>query len=169
MALYAFLLTPVQCPSCGQTVTDELWFRWGYCRGRAPAPESTYRPDDPMRWRECGSGKVPPWTQFGGESDPGGGNMGSPDIPNLLVRDLGQSWLFEDCRQCGVRLHGGVVEIRNGRVRRGRLARPSEFGDDTLAWWSVDDSAAAVPLFGADVPTDYVADCGPDLRLWSPP
>jgi hypothetical protein len=150
-------------------VTDELWFRWGYCSGRAATPESTYRPGDRMRWRVCGSRKVPPWTQFGGDSDPGGANLGSPDIPDLLVRDLGQTWLFEDCGQCGVRLHGGVVEIRNGRVHAGRLARPAEFGDDTLAWWSLDDAPAAVPLFGADVSTDYVADCGPDLRLWSPP
>src|SRR4051812_47230518 len=109
MPALAFLEAPLRCPSCGDVVTDETWFAWGFCRGASRSAESTYTPGQPVRWRTCADGATPAWTYFSGPSGSEGANVGSPDVRDLTVRDTDQVWLYDPCPSCGAPLDGAVV------------------------------------------------------------
>jgi hypothetical protein len=151
---YAFLHLPVLCPSCATPVHDELWFQWGFCRGRAPHPDSTYKVGDEIRWKRCSDGTTPAWTYFSS----GGGNIGTPELRDLVVRDSGQTWLREPCNHCATPLDGGAVEIRSGRILRGWLALPDEFPIAGADYWTVTEEGVGEPLDLDDHPMG-MTDC----------
>ena len=124
MAALAFLEAPLPCPACATVVSDQTWFRWGFCRGRGQAPESTYRLGDAIRWRTCPDGTTPAWTQFSTPDGSAGANLGTPLVRDVLVRDTTQEWLYGPCPTCGVSLDGAMVEIRDGVVVGAGLLRP---------------------------------------------
>ncbi len=145
MPSYAFLRTPIHCPGCRVEVVGELWFQWGFCRGRAPWPESTYALGDAIRWASCPDGSTPAWTYFTG-SDQGGGNLGTPELRDLIARDAGQAWLHGPCSKCGTDLDGGVLEIRHGRIVRAWLAVPGEFDSDDEYWEATEGGPRPIPF-----------------------
>jgi hypothetical protein len=159
MPSYAFLRTPLTCPSCEHEVVDELWFQWGFCGGRAPRPESTYELGDAIRWGTCPDGTTPEWTYFTSEGAEGG-NLGTPEIRDLVARDPGQEWLRGPCPHCGAELDGGALEIRDGTIERARLAVPGEFDGDSDYWQRAEGGLRALP-FG-----DHrmnISDCHPTI------
>ena len=145
MPSYAFLQTSLHCPSCAAYVHDEVWFQWGFCAGRAPRPESTYRVGDAIRWHRCGDGSVPAWTYFRLPDMPTAANMGTSDLRDLIVRDWAQSWLHEACPSCGVLLGGAAVEIRDGAILRGWLTLRGEFPGEAN-YFARDSNGAPVSL-----------------------
>ncbi|MEJ7729575.1 MAG: hypothetical protein WKG00_10190 [Polyangiaceae bacterium] len=149
------------CPACSAEVVDELWFQWGFCGGRAPRPESTYRLGESIRWAHCPDGSTPAWTHFADDHGAGGGNFGTPDIRDLIVRDSGQVWLREPCPKCGADLQAGALEIRDGRIERAWLAVPGELAGDSDYWQRADVGLRPLP-FG-DEPM-AVSECRPSVR-----
>jgi len=159
MASYAFLRTPVTCPACGGEVVDELWFQWGYCGGRAPRPESTYELGNSIRWASCPDGSTPAWTYFTNDGE--GGNLGTPEIRDLVARDSGQVWLRDPCPHCGADLDGGALEIRDGRIERAWLALPGEFDGASEYWERSGEGLRPLP-FDDDHPM-AVSECNPSV------
>jgi hypothetical protein len=131
MADFAFLNTALYCPSCRQEIADQVWFQWGFCRGRAPDPASSYSLGDAIRWHTCRDGRIPEWTSFVEGSSAAGSNIGTPAVRDVVVRDWGQTWLREGCPNCGVPLGGAAVEIREGRIARGFLTSSDEMDSAT--------------------------------------
>src|SRR6476660_7600232 len=87
MPSYAFLFAPLQCPTCATVLGDLIWFQWGFTAWRQPIPESTYVIGDAIRWRTCRDGRTHAWTYFMRNGNSDGGNLGTPDEPNVIVRD----------------------------------------------------------------------------------
>jgi hypothetical protein len=131
MTSFAFLNAPLHCPTCGGQVTDQAWFQWGFCRSRAPEPESSYVLGEAIRWKGCPGGEVPAWTSFRRGDADSGTNMGTPEVRNVIVRDWAQSWLQQACPLCGAALGGAAVEIRDGTLVRAWLTRAGELGAAT--------------------------------------
>src|SRR4051794_16466974 len=121
MPSYAFVRAPLYCPSCRHTVADEVWVQWGYCRGRAPYPESVYAIGDAVRWMACG-GRVHAWSYLVVDGEGRGGNFGQSDVLDVLIRDRGQQWLREACPSCGAVWGGGVARVSGGRFTDAWLA-----------------------------------------------
>lgn len=158
MPAYAFLETPLHCPGCGAFVTDQVWFQWGWCGGRAPRPESTYRPGEVIRWITCLDGSTPPWAYLRRDGQELGANIGTPEIRELIVRDSGQVWLREACRACSLPLGGAAVEVRDGRIARGWLTREGELPGEAEYWVRASDGAL-VPRDWDDHPMEVRDDC----------
>ncbi|MFO0743224.1 MAG: hypothetical protein U0270_45550 [Labilithrix sp.] len=148
MPHYAFLRGSVPCPACGVEASDELWLQWGFCAGRVARPASTYELGEAIRWGVGPDGSVSPWTYF----RRGGGNLGTPDLRDLVVRDSGQQWLHERCTSCGAELGGGAVEIRDGRIVRAWIATRGEFTSDRDYWRVSEEGLVPLPFGDEPMP-----------------
>lgn len=157
MPCLAFLEAPLRCPACGQVVTDEAWFAWGFCRGQGRSPDSTYVPGEAVRWRACSDGTTPSWTYFSGPDGSEGGNVGSAAVRDIAVRDADQAWLFEPCPSCGALLDGALVEIRDGVIVSGRLLTPGQLPAGT--YLLPDGSGGWLDAGWDDEPMDVRTDC----------
>jgi hypothetical protein len=123
MPNYAYVQCDPSCPNCGTVQTDLIAFQWGYLPGYGPRAGRIYSAGDPVIWRACRDGTVPPWTFFYGGEDNDTCNAGDPAIADLYALDQQQTWLFEDCRFCGKPMGGGLVEIRKGILIRAWVQR----------------------------------------------
>lgn len=109
--LLAHLTAEIRCPKCSDLVADTVQFQWAYCRGYRAVPETSYRVGDEVRWRICPDGSIPAWSFFGD----GDGNVGDPDVRNVIVRDC---WLEDALHGCGEVLGGVALEVREGTITR---------------------------------------------------
>jgi hypothetical protein len=158
MPHYAFLPVALHCPACRTVLDDLVWFQWGFTRFRQPLPECTYAIGDPIRWQACQDGKIPPWTYFHRNGQPAGANLGTPDEVDVIVRDWAQVRHYEPCPACGAPLGGAAVEIREGRIARGWIARADELPEPSAVLRVCADGTLEV-LVADDHRMDLVDDC----------
>jgi hypothetical protein len=160
MPAYAFLTTPLCCPSCGVQLDDQVWFQWGFAIDRAQRPGSIYSVGDAIRWHRCSDGRIPAWTYFyQGDSDHYlGGNLGTPDEPNVVVRDWANTQHQGPCPSCGTPLGSTAVEIRDGRIVCGWITRAGELPPEENVFRRGPEGKLE-PLGADDHPMDVVYDC----------
>lgn len=116
MPVFARLAAVIPCPRCLSDLTfnGEIGFQWGYCSTPLGGIGQTYSVGDEIVWRVDSQGMAPKWTYFRN----GGGNLGDPNIGDLLVREseLDQ----KTCRKCGFQYDGIGITIRSGVIREAR-------------------------------------------------
>ena len=158
MPAYAFLNTPLHCPGCGLCLDDQVWFQWGFCVDRAQRPESTYAIGDAIRWHACAEGRRPGWTYFYRGDRPLGGNMGTPEETEVVVRDWANTQHEGPCPSCGIVLGSTAVEVRSGRILRGWITRTGDLPEGGDVFRRLVDGALEI-LSAGDHPMDVVHDC----------
>ena len=173
MPHYSYLATDLNCPACGDQVSDIVYFQWGFSPGYAPRDEYVYRVGDSIRWQKTKEGSVLPWVYFyhrDGEAitvqganlgDPSirrdgetitvqGANLGDPAIHNLLVRDTAQFFWEEPekrrrCQRCNTVVEGAIIEIRDGIIRGARIYLPDEYSNHA-AIYIIDPTGTLKPM-----------------------
>lgn len=159
MPNYAYVEASLACPGCGQYRTDLAAFQWGYLAGYAPRPDTLYRVGDPIRWRVC-NGSVPRWAAIEGGVDDNACNVGDPAIADLYARDELQSWLADDCAQCGASSDGASVEIRQGVIVRASIV-PRGFFQTAAPSGLLKVEACGALTAIPDEPLVQLTGCGP--------
>ena len=122
MPRYTFLWTDLRCPNCGNSISDLLWFGWGYSDAQQPVGDNEYRLGDAIRWRSCADGTTEAWANWPGA--PYGMNMGDPTVLDIIVLD---NWTEGNCAKCEHPTPGAAIEIRGGVIQRCWVVAPSEF------------------------------------------
>ena len=157
MPAYAFLHAPVTCPACRTRLDDQVWFQWGFCISRAQLPETTYVLGDAIRWHKCNDGTVPSWTYLYAGDVALGANVGTPDEPNVIVRDWANTQHEGPCPKCGVALGSTAIEIRDGRIARAWITRQGELPEGDV--FRVLADGQLTTLVRGDVPMALRRDC----------
>jgi hypothetical protein len=123
---FGFANERLNCPACGTTIDDQVWFQWGFCIGVAQRDESQYVVGDEIRWHVCTDGRVPSWTYFHRGDREIGGNHGAREEPHVIVRNWANTPHYDPCPSCGTPLDGSAVEILDNKIVRAWLLRPGE-------------------------------------------
>lgn len=139
----AALIARVECPACGNCLTELCRVQWGVVPRQA-----VYQLGDKVEWHRLPDGGiVPPFRLQLGQW-----NCGDPASADVLLKDptcLGGPLL---CPACAARYEGIVVEVSAGRFRSARLYAAGEFADEVDIFEKLPDGSLRPRLDWVDHP-----------------